>query len=396
VVNTPFVRIGAVVICASCQHRYLTDQTHIKRVPSSAKTGEGKPAEPDTASGEAGTSPQAGEPQPGRVHGLSEMMRAEAERERDSQFDDYDTIAPEPDRPGTPAAAIPEPAVPIPPMQPTPSRQQKAIRSGHLLAAAGALALAVLGIAIWSIDWQQGSGPATQEQLEPEPDPGPVYEGPFFQGLPLIESVLLGHSPWEQPNRPFVSAPQKDSEVYLADVGLLPAGAGVIEYVGRVVSERPGVIMAGELVISLVNPQGTEKARTTTPIALIKPDLSMAVHVPIPANLDPTALHPAWAINIQEVAESAVFLEDVSLETESMGADTMARIVLGNDTGAPVQRVTLVITAWGDEDRPLRRWRVDWQLPIEKSDYVEFFTRTGVNPSWNIRRWTVAAAAVAE
>lgn len=204
---------------------------------------------------------------------------------------------------------------------------------------------------------------------------------------------MLGYTPWEQPNRPFSSVPQADPEVYVADDDLVPAGAGVIEYVGRVISDRPGVILSGELVISLVNPQGTEKARTTAPIALVSQDQSMLVHVPIPANLDPTTLHPAWSITVDRVIESDQFIEHLAMRTESVGADTMARVTIGNDSESPWDRITLVITAWGDQAQPLRRWRVEWPIPLKPAGTIEFFTRTPVNPSWDIREWTVAAVA---
>jgi hypothetical protein len=400
VVKSPFVRIGAVVTCASCQHRYLLDQTHLKRVPNRAAAGKGagaaEKAEP------SGASSEAGQPQPGGMSGLSEMMRAEAQRERDNQFNDYDTIAPPIDRPGPavlptamplPTPATSAPSEPAPEAETGPSRQQKAIRSGYLLAGAAALVLAALGIGLWSMDWSANlSAPAP---LVPEvvPDPGPVYEGPIFQGLPLLQSTVLEHSPWEQPNRPYVSSPPQDEDVYIEGQGLLPGEAGAIEYVGRVVCDKPGIVLEGGLTVSLVNPQGTERARTRVPIVLVSPDQGMALHLPIPANLDPTTLNPAWSITVRRWQESAVFIEDLAIETESRGADTMARIVVGNDTGEEVQVVTLLITAMGEDGRVLRRWRVSWDLPLGVADYVEFFTRTAVNPSWDIRSWSVSAAA---
>ncbi len=391
-VRSPFVRVGAVVTCASCKHRFLVDHSHIKRV-AVAKPGPG--ASPTSGMPAETAPPKAG----GGIQGLSEMMRDEAQRERDSQFDDYDTIAAEPDKPGTPVdtGATPPPAestpTPAPTPQPKHDKQQKAIRSIYLLLAAGAamaMAIAILGVGLWYIDWDLAPKPAPPAEIEVEPEP--AYEGPNFQSLPLLQSIGLEHEPWEQPNRPFESMPQEDSDIYIADDSLVPAGAGVIEYVGRVISERPGIV-SGELAISLVSPQGVEKARTTTPITLVSPDHSQSLNVPIPANLDPTALHPAWSISINELMESAVFLEDVTVKTESMGADTMALVMIGNDTDQTLQRVTLVITAWGEDARPLRQWRTHWQLPIKTGDYIEFFTRTAVNPTWDIREWTVTAAA---
>ncbi len=390
VVSSPFVRVGAVVTCTSCQHRYLIDQSHIRHVPSSARAGGEGAAKPAPA--------EAGTIRPGGIQDLSAVMRVEAERERDSQFNDYDTIAPEPDKPPVMPAAVatapPMTPAPAPPVRTIPQRtkQQKAIRSGYLLAAGVAVSIAILGVGIM-LSFSGDAGPGPQTRAEPEPDPGPVYDGPIFQGLPMLHSVLLQHDPWEQPNRPFVSQPQTNTDVYVADDELVPAEAGVIEYVGRVVSTKPGVIMDGELSISLVNPQGIEKASTTAPLSLISHDHSLLLRMPIPANLDPTALHPAWSITIDDLAESAVFLEDLDIQTESSGADTIARLTIGNDSGEKIQSVTLIITAWDPDAQPLRRWRVQWDLPMDVADYVEFFTRTAVNPSWNIKEWTVTAAA---
>ena len=106
VVSTPFVRIGAVCTCESCRHRYLIDATHFKRVPS--------PARQTPAGGDAGSA--AGQSKTGGIRGLSEMRQREAERERDSRFNDYDTLSPAPNRPAAPAAA---PQTPQPPPTPT-------------------------------------------------------------------------------------------------------------------------------------------------------------------------------------------------------------------------------------------------------------------------------------
>lgn len=392
-VSTPFVRIGAVASCESCRHRYLIDATHIKRVPS--------PARQPTQAGGGTDTVSASQVRAGGIRGLSEMMRQEAERERDSRFNDYDTLSPAAHRPLPPTSPGPQIPPPQPQPRPTPapaasqpprpSRREKAIRSGRLLAAAAAVALALLGIGIWSIPWD-GFDAATRVPDEPTASE-PVYDGPSFQGRPLVESFMLACTPWEQPNQPFHSVPQEDPDVYVADDDLIPAGAGVIEYVGRVISDRPGVILSGELTISLVNPQGTEKARTTAPIALVSRDQSMLLHVPIPANLDPTTLHPTWSIKVDRVIESDQFIQHLAMRTESTGADTMARVTIGNDSESPWDRVTLVITAWGDQAQPLRRWRTEWPLPVNAGETVELFTRTPVNPSWDIREWTVAAVA---
>jgi hypothetical protein len=385
VVNSPFVRAGAAVTCASCGHRYLIDKTHIKRVPAAARADPDPGAQPSAQRGDSGSTATGSRPEGGGIQSLSEMMRVEAQRERDSRFDDYETIAPAADAPRKPI----DPVVPEPPPKPKAAPPQKAFRNLYLAAAAAALVLAALGIGLLSMNWELGTAVPNPPETEPGSEPG--YEGPMYQGLPLAESVALGHSPWEQPNRPFQSQPQQNPEVYVADDGLKPSDAGPIEYVGRVVSEDPGVIVAGELSISLVNPQGMEKARTRVPFALVSPGQSMGVRLPIPANLDPTALNPVWSITVNEVLDPRVLIEDVSVEIESVGADTMARIVLGSGPDGPLQRAVLLVTAWDAQAQPLRRWRVRWQMPIAGGDYVEFYARTAVTPSWRIDAWTVQA-----
>ncbi len=385
VVNSPFVRAGAAVTCASCGHRYLIGQTHFKRV-AAARADQGTPVQPDVAA----TTPTGTQPEQGGIQGLSEMMRVEAERERDSQFDDYDTIKPAADEPRKPIDVGP-PSVPPPEDKKT--KAQKAGRGGYLLAAAAALALAVLGGGMWVINWDLGTGAAAPTTPGPEVPPEPVYEGPMFQGLPLTGSMALEHYPWVQPNQPYVSKPQEDPAVFVADDELVSSDAGVIEYVGRVVSEHEGVIIAGELSVSLVNRQGSERARTTVPIALVSKGQSMQVRMPIPASLDPTALNPVWSITVDEALGSALLIKDVSMTAESMGSDSMALVELTNDTGQPLERAVLLITAWDDQGLPLRRWRVHWDMPIAPSDHVEFYARTAVTPSWRIDSWTVLAIA---
>ncbi len=399
VVSTPFVRIGAVLSCRSCKQRCLIDAAHVKHVPSQAQ----QPARGT----EAG--PEASAPMPGGMHGLSDLMRREAQRERDSKFDDYDTIAPEPDAPASPAI-IPSEVTPVPTSQmlpasgttrqteepepgPAPTKQQKAVRMGYIMAVAAALVLACFGVGIWFYLQQKPQVVLPVQPVNP-PDPLPVYEGPIFQGLPLLESHVLEHSPWAQPNQPFVSVAQQDEDVYLTVQKLEPGASGAIDLVCRVVSERPGVILDGEVTISLVNPQGIEKARTTTPFALVSPEHPMMLRIPIPANLDPTALTPTWSIQVKQWIETAEFMDNCSIKTHSAGADTMGEIVVVNDWDRQAQGIMVLVTAVSEDGVALRRWYVQWDLPLHIDDYIEVITRTAVNPLWDIREWNITAVAV--
>ena len=316
------------------------------------------------------------------------MMRVEAQRERDSQFDDYDTIKPQVEEAHVPID-VPPPPDALNPAKNT--KAQKAGRGGYLLAAAAAVALAVLGGGLWMINWDPGSGASATGTPQPDVPPKPVYQGPVFQGLPLVGSVALEHNPWVQPNSPYESIPQEDPSVYVADDDLAPTDAGAIEYVGRVVNEHDGVILACELTVSLVNRQGMEKARAIVPIALVSREQPMRVRLPIPASLDPTALNTAWSITINQTWDSAVTIKAVSMEARSVGADTMARVLLINDTDQQLDRAELLITAWDAQGLPLKRWRVSWEMTVAPNDHAEFFARTAVTPSWRIDKWTVLA-----
>lgn len=397
VVSTPFVRVGAVLSCGSCHHRYLIDAGHIRQV-----------AGPDGAGKRSDQPSGANAPMQGGMHGLRELMRREAELERDSRFDDYETIAPEPDRPMAPAiipsSVTPVPIAPergVPDADPRPAsgapgaeadKPAKSISMGFVIVLASAIVLACFGGGIWY--YLQPRPPAAMPVNPDEAeDAGPVYDGPIFQGLPLVESIALEHTAWEQPNTPFIPTAQQYDDVYLADQRLEPGDAGEIAFVCDVVSDRPSVILHGELTISLVNPQGIEKAITTVPLTLISPGHPMSLRIPIPANLDPTMMTPAWSITVDQWAESGELIDDCSVQTQSAGADTMARLLVGNDTDHEVHEVTMLVTALGDEDKVLRRWRVVWELPLKPKGYVELYTRTAVNPSWDIRKWTVSAAA---
>ncbi len=317
------------------------------------------------------------------------MMRVEAERERDSQFDDYDTIKPDADEPRKPIDLGEEASA----QSNKKTKAQKVGRGGYLLAAAAALALAVLGGGLWLGNWDLGSGVSSSPPPVEELPPEPVYEGPLYQGLPLAGSMALKHNPWEQPNQPYRSMPQDDPAIFVAEDGLAPSDAGVIEYVGKVVSERDDVVIDGELYVSLVNRQGMEKARTTAPLALVSQDQPMQVRLPIPASLDPTGLSPAWSITVKQALASPVYMQNVSVQIESMGSDTMARVFLENDTDKALEPVVLLITAWDAQGLPLRRWRVQWDMSIAPGDEVEFYARTAVTSSWQIDTWTVLAVA---
>jgi hypothetical protein len=387
VVTTPFVRVGAAVTCASCGHRYLIGQTHFKQIPTAARTPAEGQTQPGTPPDATDTTKAHAPAQQGAAQDLSEVMRIEAQRERDSQFDDYDTIKPAADEPRKPID--PGPVAPTPSVKQT--KAQKVGRSGYLLAAAAALALAVLGGGLWMLKWDLGSGSAssTLQDLPTEP----VYQGPLFQGLPLAVSSALEHNPWTRPNQPYQSQPQDDPAVFVADGKLVPSQTGAIQYIGRVVSERDDVIVAGELTISLINRQGTEKARTTVPITMLSKDHPMPVRVLIPPTLDPSLLNPVWSISAIESLDPLVPIQDVSMQSKSMGSDTMALVYLGNDSDLRVDRVVFLITAWDAQALPLRRWQVQWDSPLSPGKDTEFYARTAVPPSWEIDAWTILAFA---
>jgi len=374
VTPSPFIRVGAAVTCAACKHRYLIDQGHIKRVPSS-KPGRETLSDPLADPTQV---PPVGDNEPG-LSDLSEVMRREAERERSSKYDDYDTIKPSADPLAKPLHVVD----PLKISDPAATPRQRIARNGYLLAAILAVVLAVLGSGITYVTRNANYSQPV------EPVPKPVYQGPMFNGLPLAVSLVLGHHPWTQPNSPYLSQPQQDPEVYLQDDQLAPSDSGGIDYIGHVATEHTGVIVDAELTISLVNRQGIERARTTLPIAMVSPDQPMRVHLPIPANLDPTALTPAWSIEIVERLDPAIVIQGVSITPESKGADTMARLRIDNNTPAAINRSILVITAWDAQTEPLRRWKIQWDTPIESGERVEFYARTALAPSWRVERWSV-------
>lgn len=371
--------------CASCGHRYLVSQTHFRHVPTP------RPEAPASSTGKAAPVSTAVADPAGRGGAceLSEVMRIEAERERDSKFDDYDTLAPTADEPRKPLDLPVEPE-PVPVKK---TKAQKAGRGGYLLAAAGALALAVLGIGLWAMNSDLGAGGSGQVNAEDLPPPEPVYDGPIYQGLPLAGSTALEHHPWTQPNGPYQSSPQVDPDIFAADNELVPTDTGDIEYVGQVITEGEGMIVSGEMTISLVNRQGTERARTTLAIALTSKDYPMQVRLPIPASLDSRLLTPVWSIQVNESSDELIPVEDVFMETQFAGSDAMARVILTNDTGLHTDHTDLLITAWDAQGLPLRYWHVRWPMGAAPGRDAEFYARTGVNPSWEIDHWTVLAFA---
>jgi len=370
------VRVGATVTCVSCQHRYLIDQSHIKRAASSASAeehGANPLADPGKAQGPTGEAET-------RLSDLSEVMRREAERERSSKFDDYDTIKPSTDTPTKPIHVVD----PLKIGDPAETPRQRVARSGYLVAAISAVVLAVLGGGIMFVTWS-----VRQSAQFVEPEPEPVYQGPMFHGLPLAGSLALGHHPWIQPNTPYRSQPQQDPGVYVEDDQLAPSDAGGMDYLGLVVTEHTGVIIDAELTISLVNRQGIEKARTTLPVAMVSRDQPMRLRLPIPASLDPTALSTAWSVTVLELLDPAVKIQGVTVTPEAQGTDTMAKLRIDNNTPITISRSVLVITAWDSQSEPLRRWKVLWDSPIESGERVEFYARTAVAPSWQVDRWSV-------
>jgi hypothetical protein len=382
-ISSPFVRVGAAVTCASCKHRYLIDQSHIKHVPSSVAVGESGPG---PLADQTQTPGAGGEVEPGLTD-LSEVMRREAERERSSQFDDYDTIRPSVDTAARPSDVVDPLRISDPAAAPAPTLRQRVVRNGYLFAAISAAALAVLGGGITYVtrsvspDGQPGGG-----------QPRPVYQGPTFNDMPLAASIALGHTPWTQPNTPYQSQPQQDPGVYIDGDRLDPTDAGEIDYVGQVVTENAGVIVDAELTLSLVDPQGIEKARTTIPVAMVSSDRPMRLRLPIPANLDPTKLNTAWSISVFEVLDPVVVIEGVSVAPLAQGSDTMALLRIDNNTPHALNRCVLVVTAWNAQEEPLKRWKVSWDSPIASGDRVEFYARTAVMPSWRISRWSVDSA----
>lgn len=396
----------------------MIDQAHIRRVApaspaSPASPGVGpdpqidpqidprldpladpSPTSQDTSGQEADQ--EADPSTQGNIAGLSDlsgMMRQEAQKQRDSQFDDYETLGTIKEPPRKPLGILPGEAGPDNPPAKI-DKPARTVRNGYLLVGASALALAVLGAGVWFTtsvvrNIKAAAVPAQTEPVEP---PEPVYEGPEYDGLPLAASQILTHHPWERPNRSYEPVPREDESVGVAGDKLTSSADGGIDYIGRVVTQRPGVIIDAELTVSLVNRQGLEKARTVTPIAMVSPDQPMLFRLPIPADLDPTALTALWSIKVNQSLDPAIPIEHISIEQEGHGADTMTRVTIENDKPKTIQRAVLVITAWDSQDELLRRWKVHWDMPIKPQGVIEFYTRTAVVPTWRIDRWSATAS----
>ena len=369
-----FVRVGAMVACEACGHRYRIAEAHVRRRGAAP---EPQPAQRSDALkvGDGGESDARqrldAEGNVIGLSGLSEMMRREA------------------------ASSGPTAAGPTPPRrrrtppQP-PARRPVALGRGVMLglAAAGvAVVFFGLGLALWNLlggDTNAGPPPGLVDL--------PAAELPETHGSILARR----HQPWHRG----AENPEPDPEAQARAAELLSVGSlrfdrladgtPVLRVVVDRLSEMPLPDATAEL--TLLDEAGQPLAYTSLALALLGPAAEQHLALALPPDLASRAADARARLAAEAPVEGAQSLDARFAGLRGQGRERAVRVRLHNDTPVHVERVAVLVVALDERGWPLASWRAKRREEIAPGAWTEFMVRTSAEHAPSPAQWRVEAA----
>ena len=441
-VKSSFVRIGAVVRCAGCEHRFRVAESHVTRQapvqqPASSSPGDTLLDEldrpPDDDPAEPQSHHQADEH--GEVAGLSGLSEALAEATADEE------------------AAAPAPS---PPVASGRSRgrkvsrmrrlaQQKARqRSQRTLTHLGiglVVIILIMSLGVWYMSGPSPTPSDAQGQQNDTDSQNASHTGqridqplPDEPGVVQLQTMRLDAEPWQRPsNTPFSPSFATDQRLSVSNVGMaygmqggpphlvaevhLNEGAAVDQPTApqsqapdeasaspttapatQPIAPQSASMVRGRLVLwprlhlNLVDVMGQVAAKTRVPVGMIHAERPASVRVPVPKDLAEQSLRVDARVKVTRSMGDAIRLEAEG-ELATHGGRPYMRITVANPTRRAVQRVELAIRATDEQRRPLGQWRATWQGELGAQRRRRFQAPTPLNgqPYQRVANWTVEA-----
>lgn len=366
VTPSSFVRLGAVIDCAKCNHRYEIGAAHVKRkVVKLAPLPAGATDPFKTSGGTSGDRPRLDKE--GNVIGLSGLSEA-MQREAGPQVDG---------KPGKPGQFPPE------------QRRRGRHRKQAMLLLAGTLVMAVvfIGVAAWigsnNDDADAAAAAAASTEIPAE--------------LLPLEAKRLEPAPWERLNRPPELRHLSNYIAYTKNEGIVAGTDGQQFVTAQVVGPTGPLIVEGTIDLSLVSqPYVIERARTSVPVALVHRQLERQMLVPLPEELHETTLTARTLVEAGETIADPIIFERVDLHAyDAGGAQQGVQFATTNTASRAVEKPVFLVTAADAEGRPLAQWLARSEATLAPGERLGFEVSTPLADEVVVDHWRVEGAGAA-
>lgn len=406
-----FIRVGAVVDCAACGHRYRIADAHVKRkVAGPVQTdAAGEPTFAQTMAQPAASRRVNPDGSVVGLSGLSEMMRQVGSQGGSAPHAGKgagDVSLPPPPPAATVATALSGSKLRLNRMKQR--VRQRRTQSIYILSGIMGITL-IFFIGIFLLITRSPTPPETdptviagngsgntdgQEQVPPL-DPNDPDHPATVEQLPTIRGKLWQMGQWQEIQQPYEPEPMLIPAAWLSDITRVIDADGQQIYMASVVTDQPGIAVELEMTLSLVNPRGTELARAVIPVGPVSTTHTQPIRVtlpqvwlnqgglPTPGNAKVIEHHPP---------DQAGFIEPEIRETRLLQQVVRHRVRIKNTLEHPIHRAVIIIRGKDSRSRPAARWRVDWDQLIEPGEYAQFWVQLDrVDQRWQILSWSLDA-----
>lgn len=362
-VSSPFVRVGAVVLCGKCGSKYRIADEHVRR----SGGGGAKPAEAVVkAASEEGESSarQLSDGSMAGLSGLSALMEAEPD-------------APEPKEEYEPLP-LATPIVPPSGLVKLNRRDSRRRPARLLYWIAGVLGLAMAGIggALW---WAVVSD---SDVALPAPSaselPLSADEAAAIHNLPLINATLLREVRWEPVQPALFQAPSRIEGIALQDRARSLGADGREYYTATVTSDLPGIIMSATLRVALIDMSRRVVARGSLPIGFFGRGRQQPVRIAFPEGLATSLLSVEVWVEVTEHLPDATYLGSTDVRPASPGSLTVLRLKAANRERRAVSGTRALLRALDDKGDTIARYMVSVPWPIDPGS--QLITRVELPP----------------
>ncbi len=379
-VPSPFVRVGAVVLCGHCAAKYRIADEHVRRT-TAAGTPVSKPAEAVIEAAEAGES-AARQLSDGSVAGLSGLSKLMEE---------------EPDAPaGTRAVAPPPEARPaaapiVARLQARRDARRRNVRLLYLLAGVLGLLMAGVGAGLWWAvvsDRDVSLPPPSAEEM-----PLNARDAAMIAALPLLTVESMPEVVWEQVDEPHRFEP-RDRSVFLRDEARAFTDDGREFYTATATADTSEIIASATLRLVLVDMADRAVARGAIPLALFGGGRQQKVRVPFPSEGLPKGLLrvDSW-VEVHARISTGRYLDHADVRSAAAGSRSMLRLRSKNSHDLTLHRSIVVLRAIDDTGATIARYRAHVPWPIEPGMHLAIrLALPPPGPPSTTRAWLADAA----
>ena len=428
-VNSPFVRVGAMVRCGSCGHTYRVQESQVMRSIA-------PPAKPEYVQAIRKQAEDPGEDEPVTLSGLSDLMQREAGPTRQASGSPLPAGRPAPRRanaagaqsgvgPGggvagggrtTRRAAEPGPDAESNTNAPVIERLRQVQRRRRITAVATGIGTAALALGIVTILWivptmrseappdASDAGAASPGTIEPpgaapppldpadaaDDDEATADASPAVAETLAFEPLLAPE--WEEFETPRELAMPIEVGVRVeqARQRFSPEHGILLEV--AVTNQTGGLVARAEVTVALLNPDGPAAiARRRAGLAVLEPGETRYLALPMPERFRTRRPRvEAWVERHQPLTDAWPAAAEVEVEAAEAAAADRLRLRFTNDASRAAAAAVVALEAVNPRGDVLAAWIGRRDRPVEPGRSVELATpppaiESVLEPRWRAR-----------